>query len=124
MYKLKNVAKRGSALLGAASLLVGISSSALPALASADSLNPLTERSLTLSSSSPGWAYTDGSGNSIYAPPNSGANGQKTGNYFTFRVSSTATVKTLSFQYCTTSAGNCLIPGNDATRGTDVAGST
>lgn len=119
MYTLKSVARR-STLLGAAFTLAV--AAVLPATyASADALNPLTERSLTLSSSSPGWSYTDGSGNSTYAPPNSGANGQKTGNYFDFKVSSSATVKTFSFQYCTTSAGNCEVPGNDSTRGTDTS---
>ncbi len=126
MYKLKNVARRGSAFLGAVGLLAGISSSVLPVMASADSLNPLVERSLTLSSSSPGWAYTDGSGNPTYAPPNSGANGQKTGNYFSFRVSTDSSIdgadvgtdpdnpiKAMSFQYCTTSAGDCSGPGDD-----------
>ncbi|MEJ0072679.1 MAG: hypothetical protein WDN27_01135 [Candidatus Saccharibacteria bacterium] len=123
MYKLKEAVRRGSALLGAAGLLVGVGSTALPAFASADALNPLTERSLTLSSSSPGWSYTDGSGNSTYAPPNSGANGQKTGNYFSFKVSTNSTnsgpgatnapIKAMSFQYCTTSAGNCAGPGDD-----------
>jgi len=86
----------------------------LPAMSAyADALNPLTERSLTLSSSSPGWSHTDGSGNSTYAPPNSGANGQKTGNYFAFKPSSTATVNTFSFQYCKQSAGSCDIPGDN-----------
>jgi hypothetical protein len=126
MYKVKEVAKRGSALVAAVSLLAGIGASALPAMASADALNPLTERSLTLSSSSPGWAYTDGSGNSTYAPPNSGANGQKTGNYFSFRVSTNSAldansdgnpdnpIKAMSFQYCVGPAGDCAAPGNDA----------
>lgn len=123
MYKLKQAVKRGSAFAGAVGLLAGIGTSALPAFASANELNPLTERSLTLSSSSPGWAYTDGSGNSTYAPPNSGANGKKSGNYFSFKVSSAATVNTMSFQYCTESAGKCFIPGNDSTPGTDVPGS-
>lgn len=119
MYTLKSVARRGT-LLGAAFTLAV--AAVLPATyASADALNPLTERSLTLSSSSPGWSYTDGSGNITYAPPNSGANGQKTGNYFDFKVSSATPVKTFSFQYCTTSAGSCEIPGNDTTRGTDTA---
>ena len=124
MYNIKAMAKRGTALAGAVGLLAGIGTSALPSLASADALNPLTKRSLTLSSSSPGWSYTDGSGNSTYAPPNSGANGQKTGNTFAFH-NSTANggVKTLSFQYCTTSAGNCTAPGNDSgtapSRGSD-----
>lgn len=109
-YTLKSVARRGS-LLGAAFVLAG--ASMFPAMnASADALNPLTERSLTLSSSSPGWSYLDAAGNPNYAPPNSGANGEKTGNTFSFRVSSTADVKGMSFQYCTTPAGNCMAPGN------------
>lgn len=120
MYTLKSIARRG-ATLSAAFVLVVSSLAASAAPAFADALNPLTERSLTLSSSSPGWADTDGSGNTTYAPPNSGTNGKKTGNYFSFKVSSAATVNTLSFQYCTTSAGNCDIPGNDATPGTDTA---
>jgi len=114
MYKLKEVAKRGSALLGAASLLAGIGASALPAFVSADALNPLTERSLTLSSSSPGWSYLDGSGNTTYAPPHSGANGQKTGDTFSYRMSSfNKTIKAITFQYCTTPAGDCTAPGNN-----------
>jgi hypothetical protein len=127
MYKLKNVAKRGSALAGAIGLLVGIGTSAMPALVSADSLNPLTERSLTLSSSSPGWAYTDGSGNSTYAGPNTGTNGKKTGNTFSFRVTTdTATsgkgpVKAFTFQYCTTPAGLCQAPGNDTPETLDTS---
>ncbi len=118
MYTLKSVARRGT-LLGAAFTLVV--AALLPATyASADALNPLTERSLTLSSSSPGWSFTDGSGNTTYAPPNSGANGKQTGNYFDFKVSSSATVKTFSFQYCKTSAGNCEIPGDNASSGVDT----
>jgi hypothetical protein len=113
MYKLKAIARRGSALAGAVGLLAGIGTSALPSLASADTLNPLTERSLTLSSSAPGWSYTDGSGNSLYAPPNGGSNGKQTGNFFSFRVSSAKTVKAFTFQYCTLSAGKCQAPGND-----------
>jgi hypothetical protein len=122
MYTLKSIAQRASSLGAAVAILVAAVVPAIPAYA--DALNPLTERSLTLSSSSPGWANTDGSGNSTYAPPNSGANGQKTGNYFDFKVSSAAAVKTMSFQYCTTSAGNCEIPGNDVVRGTDTSTTT
>jgi hypothetical protein len=118
MYTLKSIVRRGSMLGASVALLAATVIPAAPAFA--DALNPLTERSLTLSSSSPGWAFTDGSGNTTYAPPNSGANGQKTGNYFDFKVSSAATVKTFSFQYCTTSAGSCEIPGNDVARGTDT----
>jgi hypothetical protein len=118
MYTLKSIARRGT-LLGAAFALVA--SSLLPALpVYADALNPLTDRSLTLSSSAPGWDYLDGSGNATYAPPNSGANGQKVGNTFDFKVStdSSATgtnvpVKAFSFQYCTNPAGECTSPGNN-----------
>ena len=122
MYTLKTIARRGTSLGAALSLAVA---AVIPAvfpsgLAFADALNPLTERSLTLSSSSPGWSYGDGSNNATYAPPNSGANGHKTGNTFSFKVStdSTATpVKTFTFQYCTTPAGSCISPGNNATAG-------
>jgi len=130
MYKLKSIARRSTALIAALAVVAG---SLIPASgAFADSLNPLTERSLTLSSSSPGWADTDGSGNSTYAPPNSGANGQKTGNYFSFKVSTNSSptgtnqpITAMSFQYCTGSAGPCQAPGNDtgnaatSTRGSD-----
>jgi hypothetical protein len=122
MYKLNIAAKRSSALLGAVGLLVGVGASAMPAFVSADSLNPLTDRSLSLSSSSPGWSYVDGSGNSTYAPPNSGANGLKTGNTFSFKVSTdshtTNAVKAFTFQYCTTAAGTCMAPGNNGFAGT------
>jgi len=119
MYTLRSIARRGSLLGTAAALLTAAVIPAAPAFA--DALNPLTDRSLTLSSSSPGWNYTDGSGNATYAPPNSGANGQKTGNTFTFKVStdstSSNTVKGFTFQYCTTSAGNCTAPGNNGQAG-------
>jgi hypothetical protein len=102
-----------------AALVAIVAASVLPSAAVfADALNPLTERSLTLSSSSPGWSFTDGSGNSTYAQPNSGANGNKTGNTFSFRVSSGTDIKGLSFQYCTTSAGDCMGPGNNTVSGT------
>jgi len=102
MYTLKSIAQRGTLLGAAAALLLAAIAPAVPA--SADALNPLTERSLTLSSGSPGWSNKDGSGNDTYAQPNSGANGKQTGNTFAFRVSSTASMKGLTFQYCTTSA--------------------
>lgn len=115
IYTLKSIARRFTSFGAAMALVVSsVGSAVLPAMSAyADALNPLTDRSLTLSSGSPGWAFTDGSGNSTYAPPNSGANGQKTGNTFGFKVSSTATVKGFSFQYCTTSAGDCMGPGNN-----------
>lgn len=119
MYTLRSIAKRGSALGMAVALFVA---TVVPsASVFADALNPLTERSLTLSSSSPGWNFTDGSGNATYAPPNSGANGQKTGNTFSFRVSSASPsgseLKAMTFQYCTTSAGTCQGPGNNTGTG-------
>ncbi len=110
MYTLKSIARRGT-MLGMA--VAFLAATLVPtAQVFADALNPLTERSLTLSSGSPGWAFTDGSGNSTYAPPNSGANGQKTGNTFAFRTSSAATVEGFSFQYCTAPAGACMGPGD------------
>lgn len=115
MYKLKRIAYRCTAFVAAIGFLGGVGSSILPAVASADALNPLTERSLTLSSSSPGWSYTDGSGNATYAPPNSGANGQKSGHTFQFVTSSTGTIKAFSFQYCTKPAGYCQAPGDNGT---------
>lgn len=115
MYTLKSIAQRGTLLGAAAALLLAAVVPAVPA--SADALNPLTERSLTLSSGSPGWSNKDGSGNDTYAQPNSGANGKQTGNTFAFRVSSGATLKGLTFQYCTTSAGDCMGPGNIAKAG-------
>lgn len=128
MYTLKSTLRRGVNLTAVVALAVGtVLPAILPAAAAhADSLNPLTNRSLTLSSSSPGWSNTDGSGNTTYAPPNSGANGGKTGNTFQFNVSTdTSTgatkVKTMTFQYCTTSAGECRAPGDDTTAGTDTA---
>ena len=112
--KLTSVIRRGSML---AAVFAIVAATFAPAASTfADALNPLTERSLTLSSSSPGWDFKDGSGNSTYAPPNSGANGQKTGNTFAFKVSSDTatgnTLKSMTFQYCTKSAGLCQAPGN------------
>jgi len=115
-YTFKSIARRGTSLAAVVAL---VATTVLPSgVAFADALNPLTERSLTLSSGSPGWSYLDASGNATYAPPNSGANGRKTGNTFGFRVSSDATVRGFSFQYCTTSAGNCLGPGDIPFAGT------
>lgn len=123
MYTLKSIAKRGANLAAAFVMVVSsLAASAAPAFA--DALNPLTERSLTLSSSSPGWSNTDGSGNATYAPPNSGANGKKTGNTFQFTTSSDSSstaIKAMTFQYCTASAGQCRAPGDDTTHGADTA---
>src|SRR4051812_42640713 len=114
MYTLKSIVRRGTPL---ATVIAVVAASILPATSAfADALNPLTDRSLTLSSSSPGWSFTDGSGNATYAAPNSGANGKQTGETFSFKVSTDSTtspaIKAMTFQYCTTSAGNCLAPGN------------
>lgn len=137
MYTLKSILKRGS-LLGAASAL--LVAAVLPgASAFADALNPLTERSLLLSSSAPGFQDTDGSGNAFdrpnpaatgnlgdpgyipktYAPAGSGANGRKSGQTFTFRVSTDSvqtgkTIKAFTLQYCTKAAGLCQAPGDNA----------
>lgn len=117
MYTLKSIARRGTPL---AAIVAIVAASVLPATSAfADALNPLTDRSLALSSSSPGWSNTDGSENATYAPPNSGANGQKTGNTFSFKTSTAANIKAFTFQYCTNPAGNCTNPGNDTVPGTD-----
>lgn len=121
MYTLKSIAQRGTMLGAAAALMVAAVVPALPVYA--DSLNPLTERSLLLSSSAPGFKDTDGSGNSFdgggnaigenYAPAGSGPNGKKAGQTFTFTASSDGLIKGFSLQYCTTAAGNCQAPGNN-----------
>ncbi len=125
MYTLKTIAQRGS-ILGA--VFAVVAASVIPAApAFADALNPLTERSLLLSSSAPGFQDTDGSGNSAaspnaigqnYAPAGSGPNGKKTGETFSFNVSTdslaTSTpIKAFTLQYCTTAAGLCKAPGNN-----------
>lgn len=125
MYTLKSIARRGTMLGAVGALLVSAVVPAVPAFAA--ELNPLTERSLLLSSSAPGYVDTDGSGYSTtvgnpaaggntpgtYAPAGSGPNGKKSGQTFTFRASSRATVKSVTFQYCTTAAGLCQAPGNN-----------
>jgi len=120
MYTLKSILRRGSLLGAAGAMLVA---AIVPAGAAfADALNPLTERSLMLSSSAPGFVDTDGSGNSAaapnsigqnYAPAGSGPNGKKTGETFIFKVSSSALIKGMNFQYCTSAAGKCQAPGNN-----------
>ncbi len=118
MHRLRNLARRIASLFAALGLLGGIGFSALPMFASADALNPLLERSLTLSSSSPGWSYLDGFGSTLNAPPNSGANGKQTGNTFAFKTfTASALIKGFSFQYCTSAAGTCLAPGNNGWAG-------
>ena len=125
MYTLKSIVQR-SALFGASFAL--LAAVIVPAASVfAKDLNPLTERSLLLSSSAPGFQDTDGSGYSYanpnseggnYAPAGSGPNGKKTGQTFSFRVStdSVATstpIKAFTLQYCTGAAGNCRAPGNN-----------
>ncbi len=120
MYTLKSIAQR-SVTLGAAFAIVA--ATIVPAApAFADALNPLTQRSLLLSSSAPGFMDTDGSGNSNaspnsvntnYAPAGSGPNGKKSGETFTFTHTSDATIKGFSLQYCTSAAGYCQAPGNN-----------
>lgn len=135
MYTLKKLAQR-STMLGAAVALVA--AAFLPAVSVfADALNPLTERSLLLSSSAPGWQNTDGSGNSEtnlnahseeYAPPGSGPNGMKTGETFSFNVSTDSSgsgpaIKAFTLQYCTLAAGLCKAPGNNSGDTRTVGGS-
>src|SRR5690606_19729233 len=111
MYTLKTIARRSTAL-GMA--VADVAAAVMPAASVfADALNPLTERSLLLSSSAPGYLDTDGSGNATYAPAGSGPNGKKTGETFTFTVSSSDTVEGFSLQYCTAAAGWCQAPGNN-----------
>ncbi|QHN43273.1 hypothetical protein GII36_05500 [Candidatus Mycosynbacter amalyticus] len=125
MYTLKSIVRRGTMLGAATAVFAAALVPAVPAFA--DALNPLTDRSLLLSSSAPGFVDTDGSGYSTaapnpaaggnvpatYAPAGSGPNGMKTGETFTFKTSSTATIKGFTFQYCTTAAGYCQSPGNN-----------
>jgi len=125
IYALKSIGRRGS-ILGAAFAV--IASAVFPAASAfADALNPLTERSLQLSSSAPGFTDTDGAGSSEgapnangdnFAPAGSGPNGKKTGETFSFKVSTDSTVgprpiKAFTLQYCTLAAGFCQAPGNN-----------
>lgn len=120
MYTLKSIARRGTPL---AAVFAIVTATLMPAAAVfADALNPLTERSLLLSSSAPGYMDTDGSGNSTdfpdasggtYAPAGSGPNGKKTGETFTFKVSSSTPIAGMSLQYCKRAAGDCVAPGNN-----------
>ena len=121
MYTLKSIARRGS-MLGFAVAIVA--AAVLPAVSAyaQSALNPLTQRSLLLTSSAPGFQDTDGSNYSNddpnpigenYAPAGSGPNGRKTGETFTFRVSTTGIVKAFTLQYCTLAAGKCRAPGNN-----------
>jgi len=124
-YTLKSVVQRGSILSAVFAIVLA---TVLPASSAfADALNPLTERSLMLSSSAPGFVNTDGAGNAEgnlnsfgeeYAPPGSGPNGRKTGQTFSFKVSSDSTasgseIKAFTLQYCTSAAGKCRGPGNN-----------
>jgi len=123
--ELKSMTRRGM-MFGAAFAV--FAATVFPATSAfADSLNPLTERSLLLSSSAPGFQNSDGSGNTEgapnavgtnYAPPGSGPNGQKSGQTFSFKVSSDSrstnpNVKAFTLQYCTSAAGKCQGPGNN-----------
>ncbi len=124
-YKFKGLAKRGAAFAMAVGLLSGVAISAFPSLSFADALNPLTERTLLLSSSSPGYHYLDAAGNPDYAAPGSGPNGKQSGETFAFKVSTNSSssgfgakdtaIQAFTFQYCTTAAGDCTAPGDNAT---------
>jgi len=125
-HALKSIARRSS-MLGVAVAVLAVA--IFPAASVfADALNPLTERSLLLSSSAPGFQDTDGSGNSNdlpnaieenYAPAGSGPNGKKTGETFAFNVSTDSTasgkeLKAFTLQYCTDAAGKCRSPGDNS----------
>ncbi len=129
MYTLKSIVHRGVLVGAAASLAIA---TIIPvASVFADNLNPLTKRSLLLSSSAPGYQDTDGSGNSAtnpnawegpegnyYALPGSGPNGKKTGQTFSFNVSTDSVetdrpIKAFTLQYCTSAAGLCQAPGDN-----------
>lgn len=133
-YQLKRLGQRATLFGAAFALLTAV---VIPAASVfADGLNPLTERSLLLSSSAPGYINTDGSGNSNdnltglsqtlidkggpYAQPGTGPNGMKSGETFTFKVSTDSaadpankTIKGFTLQYCTSAAGLCQAPGNN-----------
>jgi len=123
MYTLKSVARRSTFFGAAVAVFAATLVPTAPVFA--DALNPLTERSLLLSSSAPGFQNTDGSGNSegslnangeTFAVPGSGPNGSKTGETFTFNVSSDSTsrpIEGITFQYCTSAAGHCQAPGDN-----------
>ena len=124
MYTLTSIARRSTTLGVAVALLAA---TILPsAVAFADALNPLTDRSLLLSSSAPGFQDTDGAGNSEtspnaigenYAPAGSGPNGKKSGETFSFKVSSDSSagrdIRGFTLQYCTSAAGKCQAPGDN-----------
>lgn len=122
MKRLTSVARR-STFLGASVAMFAATLVPTAQVFAANALNPLTERSLLLTSSAPGYVDTDGSGNSFdgggnsvgenYAPAGTGPNGKKSGQTFTFKHSSSATISGFSLQYCTTAAGNCQAPGNN-----------
>jgi len=124
-YTLKSIARRGM-MLGAAFAV--LAATVIPASSVfADALNPLTQRSLLLSSSAPGYQDSDGANSSEvdpnaigenYAPPGSGPNGKKSGETFTFKVSTDSAalsrpIKAFTLQYCTSAAGKCQSPGNN-----------
>ena len=127
MSTFKSLVRRGT-LLGATGALVLAAIAPTGAVFAQAALNPLTERSLLLSSSAPGYQDTDGSNYSqanpnpaagpgvpaTYALPGTGPNGKKSGQTFTFRTSTTSTIQAFTFQYCTTAAGDCQAPGNNA----------
>ena len=126
MYTLKSIAQRSVRLGAAVAILAAAVIPVAPVFAA--ELNPLTDRSLLLSSSAPGYIDTDGSGYSnevqnpaaggtvpgTYALAGTGPNGKKTGETFKFKTSTAGTIKAFTFQYCTGAAGKCKAPGNNA----------
>lgn len=149
MSTFKSLVRRGT-LLGATGALVLAAIAPTGAVFAQSALNPLTQRSLLLSSSAPGYVDTDGSGYSTtnpnpsgngvlgapgvtvpntYAPAGSGPNGKRTGETFKFNVSTASAsgaLKGFSLQYCTSAAGLCKGPGNNTgdARGTWDSGTS
>jgi hypothetical protein len=124
MDKIKDISRRGSILLVTA-VFLGAWLSTLPVVAFADIFfnSEFANRILLLSSSSPGWSYTDGAGNTTFAQPGSGPNGKQTAEQFNLVTNSDNSgagkhILGMSFQYCTAAAGNCYGPGNDTFVGT------
>lgn len=121
MNKLRNFSRRGSYLAVAVVFLASwLGTVQFVAFADTFFTSEFANRILLLSSSSPGWAFTDGAGNTTFAQPGSGPNGQKTAEQFSFKTNSNnntgasgTAIKAFTFQYCTAAAGNCKAPGND-----------
>lgn len=128
MDKIKNIARRGSILLVAVAFFASwMGTIQFVAFASTFFNSEFAHRILLLSSSSPGWSYTDGAGGTTNAQPGSGPDGKNTAEQFNITTNTdntTTAIKAFTFQYCTAAAGNCKAPGNDGYSGATVADPT